>query len=660
MQVAPRAEALISQAEASPSAADWQGYDEKWLRTLLIALPFAVLAFVLGILLDGPSNQIDPLDFWAYPLMAVGLALLEIVLLLRGPLRFVVLTVISSAGLFFLVKLTFILFHSLTDPSTRAEAEMTETFYWMPVVYLLSFLIPRVRGGRLITLLFTGLIGLVSAAYVVPNLLAGQHWGVIYALAEMNLADIVFLFMAFTFIGYQEGYTRTRTKAEVMERFAYTDLLTELPNRLMLQLELEEALTEEAQKGGGVALIVVDLDGFKVINETLGHQVGDMLLKQVAQRLCHVTRREDFVARLSSDEFVVVVRDTDRRLAQFAAQKLQASLMAPFVVHSQLLSVTASLGVSLCPEDAQDPATLLRHATSAMHRVKRSGKNGVQTYSEGSDEAIERQLELERDLKGALTQGQFVLHYQPLVDLKTGRLVKAEALLRWQHPQWGMVSPAEFIPLAEESGLIVSIGAWVLKEACSQAKAWQRTALAEIKVAVNVSPLQLSQPDFFNVVTTALKTSGLAPEHLELELTESAVMREVESVSRTLRQLRHMGVSIAIDDFGTGYSSLAYLRDLPIDIVKIDRSFVRDLGSPRGAPQFALALVQAIVSLSSYLDLEVVAEGIENREQCVLLEQMGCRVGQGYYFAKPMRPGDVEHMLRAEAARPPGRTVYTN
>jgi EAL domain-containing protein (putative c-di-GMP-specific phosphodiesterase class I) len=281
-----------------------------------------------------------------------------------------------------------------------------------------------------------------------------------------------------------------------------------------------------------------------------------------------------------------------------------------------------------------------------MYRVKRSGKNGVQQYRGETDAQLERQRALERDLRSALQSDELSLVYQPLHDLKSGEARKFEALLRWSHPTWGHVSPNEFVPLAEQSGQIVHLGTWVLNEACRQVRAWQRSTHARIQVCVNVSPLQFAQPSFYDSVVAALENHGLMPEALELELTESIVLHGVDHVASTLDRLRRLGVGLAIDDFGTGYSSLAYLRDLPIDTIKIDRSFVKDLGSPRKGPQFALALVEAITGIARYLDLSVVAEGIETHAQVELLKSLGCHLGQGYYFAQPMTPDLVEVYLR--------------
>lgn len=494
--------------------------------------------------------------------------------------------------------------------------------------------------------MFSGAFLLISLVHIALTVGSDPHWGVIYALAEMNLANTVLLSLTYAFIGFKEGYTQARAKMEAAERYAHTDLLTGLANRRVLELEFDALLERSRTLKRQVAALFIDIDRFKVVNDTLGHEAGDRLLKLVAERLKHATREGDLVVRLSGDEFVVVAPNIEgQQDAALIAQRIFSAMALPFEIHGTEMAVTVSIGIAFYPCDAKDATGLLRHADSAMYKVKRAGKNGLRYYSQETDGKLERRVELERDMRMALKQDQFSLHYQPLYDLVSGDLVKVEALLRWQHPKYGPVSPGEFIPLAEESGMIVSIGNWVLREACRQVKSWQALGLGNFRVSVNVSPLQFSQPAFLANVMKALQETGLEAEFLELELTESMVMGHVEDVARLLRSLRAVGISIAIDDFGTGYSSLAYLRDLPIDTVKIDRAFVRDLGSPLEAPQFAMALVQAIMSLAGHLDLQVVAEGLETREQLEVLRDLGCHVGQGYYFAKPMPAEQFEQVF---------------
>lgn len=618
----------------------WHSYSDLWRKALLIAIPFGALAFVAGWVFEYPSGQVTHFDLIAYPLMAVVMVALEFILALRrDSLRFVVLAIIVGASSFFLAKLCFLLFGSVDI--LQKQLNFTETFYWVPVIYLLSFLVPGFVSGRVVATAFTSLFLIVSLIYIGLLAIPAQAWGLVDALIQMNLANGVQLALTYAFINFKEKYTQAQTYTETVEQFAYTDSLTKLPNRLSFNTTLEQLLGQAREQNKKLALFFIDLDNFKVVNDTLGHAAGDSLLLQVAERLKSVARQDDVLARISGDEFVLVVYGFDAiRQVELLARRLQAALMIPFSVSGQSITVTASIGVSLFPEHGEDALTLLRHADSAMYRVKHSGKNDVKHYEGGADAELEKSRILEKDLNVALAQKQFELHFQPLFDLKKGTIRKAETLLRWKHPELGWIAPSEFIPLAEETGFINQLGSWVLRTACDHAKDWQRLGWDDVCVTVNISPLQFMQPNFYQEVIEALEASSLSPEALELEITEGIMLHGSENVLGTLAKLRRLGVSIALDDFGTGYSSLAYLRDLPIDCIKIDRSFIRDLGTPYKAPQFALALVSTIVDLANYLDIKVVAEGIETSSQRDLLVDLECHLGQGYYFAKPM-PADA-------------------
>jgi diguanylate cyclase (GGDEF)-like protein len=621
-------------------------YLDGWRRTLLVAIPFGALAYFAGWALEVPSGQRTGFDMVAYPAMGVLMLLLEAVLAAsRRMLRPVVMSIIGGASTFFLTKLAWLLF--LAPPTVDIQAQLTETFFWIPVVYLLSFVLAKERAGRLIVQGFTAIVLAMSAVYGLPRALAGSDWGVVYALIELNLANTVLLALTQAFISFKEQYVRTRARMEEAERFVYLDSLTGLPNRPYLKAELERRLVEAGRNEHRVGVLFLDVDGFKVINDTLGHDAGDRLLQLVAERLDAEMGEGDVFARMSGDEFVGLLADVEGpQAALFAARKLQAALVEPFDIDGHGHQATVSIGVCIYPDDADDATTLLQHADAAMYRVKRSGKNGIQRYRDDSDAEVERQRALERELRGALGTDQLRLVYQPLHELGSRRLRKVEALARWRHPRFGHVSPAEFIPLAERSGVITTLGEWVLREACRQAKDWQRLSGGDLVVSVNVSPMQFAHPGFYRTVERALEDHGLMPESLELELTEGMVMYGVDHVRATLHRLQRLGVRIAIDDFGTGYSSFAYLRDLPIDTVKIDRSFVRDLGSPLTGPHFALALVEAIAHVASHLDLEIVAEGVETETQLRTVLDLGCHLGQGYYFSKPLEAADVVPYLR--------------
>lgn len=626
-------------------------YNQEWRRTLLTFIPFGALAFFLGWALEIPSGQATSFDMIVYPLMGFLLLALEILLaFVPRALAFVVLAIIGGASTFFFAKLSWLLF--LSPNETALHAQFTETLFWIPVVYLLSFILAEARLGQTIVRVFTAGMLALALAYALPGLLTGNvHWGVVYTLIQLNLANTVFLALTSAFIRYKERQTLTKARMEEAEKHAYRDALTGLANRVHLDNELDRLLAEADAKNGRLAVLYLDIDGFKIVNDTLGHEAGDELLRSVATRLRQEIGQADLMARMSGDEFVIVLGEVESaQAAMFTARKLQAALVTPFELQGMSHHVSASIGICLYPDDAADGSGLLRHADSAMYRVKRSGKNGIQRYRDDSDAQVERQRNLERELRTALSsdKDQLSLVYQGIHDLDTGAMVKVEALARWHHPKWGHVGPHEFIPIAERSGLIVSLGEWVMREACRQSKAWEALTGQGVVVSVNVSAMQFAHPGFYRTVEAALEDHALLPELLEIELTEGIVMHGVDHVVETLQRLQRLGVRIAIDDFGTGYSSFAYLRDLPIDTVKIDRSFVRDLGSPLQAPQFALALVEAITHVAKHLDLRIVAEGIETEAQRQVLRDLGCHLGQGYLFSKPVKELEMRPYLQLD------------
>ncbi len=623
------------------SAAD--AFHALWRRVFLVVMPFGILALVLGMLFEGPGGQPTPFDTISYPAMAAGLAVLELLVLLwPATLRAAITTAVAGTGAFFVAKLALLLF--ALPAGLDPQREMTETFFWIPAVYMLSFLLPDGRSGRILAALFTGAVFLMSLTFVVSPALHGNRWGLVYALSEMNLANSVQLALTFVLIGLKEAYTRVSTERQLAQRFARQDLLTGLPNRRALETDLEALI--DASEDARAAVLFLDLDGFKVINDTLGHEAGDALLKLVAERLSGAMRDGDLVARMSGDEFVVVASGLRHRTeASEIARRIFTALSSSFSFNGSQLGLTVSIGVAFLPEDGGDARTLLRHADSAMYRVKRSGKNGLKYYSPEIDASMERRGELERDLRTALREEQISLAFQPVFDMHDGTLRQVEALLRWTHPRYGVVSPQEFIPLAEESGVIVALGGWALEEACRQLGSW-RTLAPALRVSVNVSALQLAQPSFFGSVVKALQQAALPADALELDLGESIVRGPIEDVQGTLRGLQGLGVGIAIDDFGRGFSSLAYLRDLPVDAVKIAREVVQDLGAPDDVPRFGLAMMEAILGLARHLDLVIVAEGVETRAQFDRLLALGCHRAQGFFFAPPMPGGDVAGLVQ--------------
>lgn len=420
---------------------------------------------------------------------------------------------------------------------------------------------------------------------------------------------------------------------ERIRHIAHHDALTGLPNRLHLSIALEQVLADALRKSTEIAIMFIDMDRFKLINDTLGHHVGDQLLIEVAQRLRTCVRESDIVARLGGDEFVVAVTGiTEDLAATSVASKLLHALSEPYQITGHTLHSSPSIGISLFPHDGRDPVTLMKNADAAMYHAKEQGRNNAQYFRAEMNAAASRRLELENDLRGALAAAQFELHYQPKICAKAGTICGVEALIRWRHPTRGLVSPLDFIPLAEETGLIEPIGAWVLDEACRQLGAWRAAGIQNLSMAVNLSAHQLRSPGLINLVGLTLCRHALREDDIELEITESVAMANPERAIDQLHALRTLGVRLAIDDFGTGYSSLAYLKNLPIQTLKLDRSFVRDIETDANDA----AICAATITLAHTLGLEVVAEGVETEAQRYFLATVHhCDTLQGYLFGKP-------------------------
>lgn len=437
---------------------------------------------------------------------------------------------------------------------------------------------------------------------------------------------------------------------------ALHDALTGLPNRALLHERLARAMARaERSDKVNCALLFVDMDGFKLVNDSLGHATGDAVLVELARRLQRATRNTDTAARLGGDEFTVLVEPAvDHATVLRVAERVQRELAQPIVVGDQEIVMTASIGVALAGGSYKRPSELLRHADIAMYRAKAQGRGRLELYDTAMHRGLVDRLRLESELRGALSRGELELHYQPIVALDGVGLLGFEALLRWQHPDRGLVSPAEFIPVAEETGLIVPIGTWVLEQACAQLVAWTASGFVDESVSVNVnlSARQFALGDLLAEVRAALQRSGLRPSRLHLEVTESIILGESEPVRGVMEGLRSLGIKLAMDDFGTGYSSLNYLRSFPFDILKIDRSFLRDLGENEEDAQ----IISTIIQLARAMKLDVVAEGVETREQWASLMACGCEQAQGYLFARPARPSDLEGAgpwrSRAELALP--------
>ena len=414
---------------------------------------------------------------------------------------------------------------------------------------------------------------------------------------------------------------------------AQHDFLTDLPNRMLLNDRLTQAIAVARRHGRRLAVLLLDLDRFKHVNDSLGHAIGDALLQSVAQRLLTCVRSTDTVSRQGGDEFVVLLSEIERADAAAAsAQEIIVALAAPHDVAHHQLHVTLTIGISIYPEDGPDAETLIKSADTAMHHAKESGRNGYQFFERDMNaRAVERQW-IEAGLHRALARGEFVLHYQPKIDLETGAMTGAEALIRWQHPERGLMLPKDFVPIAEDCGLIVPIGQWVLREACRQARAWIDEGRRPMAVAVNVSGVEFRNPRFLEHVRAVLRHSRLDARYLELELTESSLIHYAESTALALQALKDIGVQVAIDDFGTGYSSLSYLRQFPIDVLKVDQSFVHEIS----ADPVGTSIVCAVISIGRSLGHRVVAEGVETEAQLAFLRTQRCGEGQGFYFSRPL------------------------
>jgi len=436
--------------------------------------------------------------------------------------------------------------------------------------------------------------------------------------------------------------SEARAMAQKMTHLAEHDILTSLPNRGLLDDRLEQGIALAQRYSRKLAVLFIDLDHFKHINDSLGHLIGDQLLREVALRITPCVRGSDTVSRQGGDEFIVLLSEISQAEdAAVIADKIRLAVLEPYTIESHLLHLTVSIGVSIYPEDGADPESLIQCADTAMYHAKENGRNRSQFFrDEMNFHAAERQI-IRGDLRHALDRSEFVLEYQPKVNLASGAITGVEALVRWRHPSRGVLPPLEFIQIAEDCGLIVQIGQWVLRAACMQAKTWLETGIRFGTMAVNISAVEFRNGRFLEDVCGILESTALEPRYLELELTETAVMRNFDATSAVLQSLSAMGVRIAVDDFGTGYSNLSYLKRFPINTLKLDKSFVHDIPA---SPDIA-TIVRSVIQMGQSLHLQVVAEGVENAEQLKFLRAYNCTEGQGYYFSKPLDPSDCQALI---------------
>lgn len=445
------------------------------------------------------------------------------------------------------------------------------------------------------------------------------------------------------FVGMFTDITSIKKTEKRLQRLAHNDPLTGLPNRILFNDRLVSALYQSQRNKYLVGLMFLDLDRFKDINDTLGHRAGDQLLIDVARRLKKCVRDTDTVARFGGDEFTVIVTHINNTESiAIVARKMIDALSCPFHLEGHEIHITVSIGITVAPDDGTDMDSLLKYADSAMFYAKARGKNNFQFYSQEMNRKILERLQIENSLRQAINSGEFLLHYQPQVDFQTGLVIGMEALIRWQHPEHGLIPPGKFIPLAEETGLIIPIGEWVLRTACEQTKAWQTKGWAPLRMAINISGTQFKLQNQVETVKRILQETGLDPNYLNLELTESVVMENAKATIKTLNELKKMGVQLSIDDFGTGYSSLSYLKQFPIDILKIDQSFVRDITTDSNDA----AIATTIIALAHSLKMKVIAEGVETEKQQLFLRKNNCDGVQGFYFGRPVPAKEFEEKLR--------------
>lgn len=465
-----------------------------------------------------------------------------------------------------------------------------------------------------------------------------RKWVMVNLRAERDAAGNVVLHE-----GTVEDVTERKLAQQQVNYLAYYDALTGLPNRILLYDRLNTAISSARERGCKAALLFLDLDRFKIINDSLGHSFGDMLLQEVAKRLKAQTRQEDTVGRVSGDEFLIVLTGVESLPeVESIAARIVDSLMGEFVIQGRALSVTCSLGISIFPQHGEDGETLIKNADAAMYTAKEQGCNTLCLFNDEMNTKVTERLILENDLRGAIDREEFVLEYQPQLNIGTGCVIGLEALIRWQHPVRGRVMPQEFIRVAESCGLIVAIGEWVLRTACLQIRAWQDAGLLVVPVAVNVSAVQFRQDGFGEVIKEVLRETNVDPRYIELELTESLLLSNADVMFKVLQDLQQTGLKLVIDDFGTGYSSLSYLKHFPVSKLKIDRSFIRDVAfNPDDA-----SITTAIINMSKGLNLRVIAEGVENEAQLSFLREHHCDEFQGFYFSRPLDVSAVVNKLR--------------
>ena len=589
--------------------------------------------------------------FWAVEFTFIALLIAE---LMEGEVKLAaaiaVLAVILSSVYFFIKKgfidqattvLFIILVVVISALMWSYGGLQDETLLAFPIFLLFSAMLGNKKlffvllGYAVATTLAIGIAN-ETGWHVNESPDGGLHSAILITILLLAISYSIWLLsndLGSVFDKLTEENRRAKESQSRIQRLVHHDALTNLPNRLLAKERFEHAIAASKRKSTLVCLMYLDLDNFKAINDSLGHQSGDNFLKETASRLQALTRESDTVCRQGGDEFLVILEsiESEEDIAGVAAKILE-TVKKPIALNDSSVVATVSMGITVAPDDGVDFDTICKEADMAMYHAKELGRNGYCFYDQAMDERAQDNLQLLSDMREAISLQQFELHYQPKVDLHTGALVGAEALIRWPHPTRGFIPPQEFIPLAERSGIIVDISEWVVEESCRECKRWQDMGHEHLSIAVNVSSIEFKRGRITTIVSEALQKSGLSPDRLELELTESLLLADSSGVGETLEHLRGTGVTLSIDDFGTGYSNLGYLKKFDVSVLKIDQSFVRKtLTSAEDR-----AIVQAIIQIASSLNLKTIAEGVENREVAEILKGMGCDMGQGFLWSKPL------------------------
>lgn len=632
---------MTQQAPAPPAATnatDRQALRSRRLNQLAIFIASVIGLRMIELKTSGVSMPVTSMG-WAISLCVI---LLTLWLNHRGKTKL--------ASLSLLVLLTSL----MSALAWGGEGLYDTALYAYPGILIIAGLLGgRIQFYALLVFMFgfVSMVSWLSMTGVHPSLISVDYPELYRATDMLSILVVTGLSMQLMIndmrsaLAEAESATTLALKTQSsLEYLAHHDSLTGLPNRVLGRDRIEQALNQARRHDQRLAVFFVDLDHFKSVNDTLGHDKGDLFLQKVATRLTEAVRQTDIVSRQGGDEFLIGITDArDAEAISIAAHNILAKLTEPFSMDDGQISASCSIGIAVFPDDGDSFETLMQLADISMYQAKESGRNAFRFYDPKMNSSIVKNLHLHSSLREALAQQQFVLHYQPVIDVATQRMTGAEALIRWQHPSLGMIPPVEFIAAAEKSGLIVTIGEWVIQEACRQMVAWQAAGIAPFVLAVNLSPVQFKRGNIEAVVAQALSNSGLAARYLELEITETALIDDADKFIASLNGLKSLGVSISIDDFGTGYSNLSYLQRFAVDKLKIDQSFIQRLND---GPQ-ELAIVTAIIQMAKGLNLSITAEGIDNDQTRQQLLALGCTYGQGYHISHPCPAEDFEQFVSA-------------